>query len=236
MSVDDLSDAGNHRALPAPMAGIALWWCSLERPVAEIQRMSAWLSPAELARAARFGTEALRTRYVAGRATLRQLLGERLGLAPEAVPIQRGVRGRPVLDMDGAPDFNVSHTRGRALIAIADGPRIGVDVEHFDRTVAADKLARKFLTPAEAATLAPCDPDERRRLFLRHWTCKEAMSKATGDGLAAPFGRIEVALGTSLRVVGGPPPYTPERWNLHAAAVPEGFLATLAVWRDADAG
>ena len=230
MSVDDLPAAGNPAALRSPVPGVELWWCPLERSAAEIERLSGLLSTAELARAARFGTDALRARYVAGRATLRQLLGQRLAMPPQDVPIRRGARGRPELEFADAPDFNVTHTRGVGLIAIGDVPRIGVDIEHFDRSVAADKLARKFLTPREAETLAPLSPDDRRRAFLRHWTCKEAMSKATGDGLAAPFGKIEIALGTELVVVDGPPPYSPGGWRLEAITVPSGFLATIAVW------
>jgi len=230
VSVDDLPAAGNPAALPSPVPGVELWWCPLERSAAEIEQLSGLLSTAELARAARFGTDALRARYVAGRATLRQLLGQRLAMPPQDVPIRRGARGRPELEFADAPDFNVTHTRGVGLIAIGETLRIGVDVEHFDRSVAADKLARKFLTPREAETLAPLAPDDRRRQFLRHWTCKEAMSKATGDGLAAPFGKIEIALGTELVVVGGPPPYSPGAWRLEAVPVPSDFLATIAVW------
>jgi 4'-phosphopantetheinyl transferase len=230
-----LSGAGNPGpepiALPAPAPGVALWWCALERSPEAIEALALWLSEAELARAARFGTAALRARYVAGRAMLRQLLGARLALPPSRVPIRRGLRGRPELDLPGAPDFNVSNTAGMALIAIAERPRVGVDVEHRERRAAADKLARKFLTATEAAALAHLQPDERRRAFLRHWTCKEAMSKATGDGLAAPFGRIEVEIAPGPRVVGGPAPYGPGDWELHYAAVPADYYATIALWR-----
>jgi 4'-phosphopantetheinyl transferase len=208
-----------------------LWWCPLERSPEAVEQLALWLSEAELVRAARFGTVALRARYVAGRAMLRRLLGEKLSLPPSRVPLRRGLRGRPELDLPDAPDFNVSNTAGMALIAIAEQPRVGVDVEHCERTVAADKLARKFLTATEATALAKLPPDERRQLFLRHWTCKEAMSKATGDGLAAPFGRIEVAIGSTASLVGGPPPYSPGDWELHLAEVPTGFYATVALWR-----
>jgi phosphopantetheinyl transferase len=51
-------------------------------------------------------------------------------------------------------------------------------VERADRDVGADRLALKFLTARERATLEGRDADERRRRFLHYWTCKEAMSKA----------------------------------------------------------
>ncbi|HXX86595.1 MAG TPA: 4'-phosphopantetheinyl transferase superfamily protein [Casimicrobiaceae bacterium] len=193
------------------------------------------LSTEDRARAARFGTEALRQRWIAGRATLRALLGQQLNIDPAAVPLRRGVRGRPELDMPDAPDFNVSHTGSVALIgigvALPPGERIGVDIERADRKVNADGLARRVLTQRERDALAPLDANARRQRFLRLWTCKEAMSKATGDALSAPFRRIDVALGDAIKLNDGPPPYIPERWRLLAVAVPDEFIATVAVWR-----
>ena len=73
---------------------------------------------------------------------------------PRSVTIRRGVRGRPELaDAAARIDFNVTHTRGVALVAIARDvaptTRIGVDIEHADRDVGVDLLARKFLTSRE---------------------------------------------------------------------------------------
>ena len=84
--------------------------------------------------------------------------------------------------------------------------------------------------PPSAATLAPLPESERRKRFLRYWTCKEAMSKATGDGLSAPFRRLELRLAEGIELAGGPAPYRPARWQLSAVDVPPGFLATVALW------
>ena len=242
VSVDDFPTAGNPDlapgdpiALPPVAPGIALWWCPLERTDAEMARLSAWLSPAEHERAARFGTAALQRRWIAGRGALRLLLARTVGIDPGDVALARGTRGRPQLvDASLGGDFNVSHTLAVALVAVARGlpsaTRIGVDIEHQDRGVGADRLAPKFLTPREHATLDPLAADARRQRFLRHWTCKEAMSKATGDGLAAPFGRIDVDIDAGPRLLDGPPPYAPPAWALHAARVPGGYFATVAVW------
>ena len=228
-------------ALPDVAPGVELWWTDLAHDAADIAPVEAWLSPAEQARAARFGTDLLRRKYIAGRTSLRQVLGATLGIEPAAVPIRRGPRGRPELDGTVAPhDFNISHTDGGALIGVArrgpaDRRRIGVDVEREERLVGADRLARKFLSPVEQDSLRGLDADARRRRFLRYWTCKEAMSKATGDGIGAPFGRLTVELEPVPRLAAGPPPYVPGAWQLHAAAVPHGFLATVALWQGDDA-
>jgi len=236
VSVDDFPLPGNARRVQpagAPIDGIELWFAVLAAEEEAYARATSWLAPAEHARAARFGREWLRRRYVIGRALLRGVLGRSLSLPPSAVPIVRGERGRPRLDGIEGIDFNVSHTNDAALVGIARGPRIGVDIERADREVNADGLARKFLTPAERATLAPLGADERRARFLRYWTCKEAMSKATGDGISAPFRRIEVDLGAALRLLAGPAPYAPDRWRLHAVDARDGYFATLALWSPA---
>ena len=234
MSVDDFRSPGNPEGAPvelgSPAADVALWWATLAASDDEVARVSGWLAPAEHARAARFGREILSRRYILGRALLRWVLGNALGLTPPAVPIVRGERGRPRLATDVGIDFNVSHTRDVALIGIARAGRIGVDVERADRDVRADGLARKFLTAAEQATLTPLPEAERRARFLRYWTCKEAMSKATGDGLSAPMPCLEVRLTDGIELALGPGPYEPARWRLHAVDAPDGYLATLAIW------
>jgi len=224
------------RELPAPAEGISLWWCELERTPTELAAIARTLSATEIARAARFGTDALRHRWIAGRAALRQVLAMTLGIAPSEVAIRRGVRGRPELTEGGARiDFNVSHTRGVALMAIAHdaapATRIGVDIEHTEREVGVDMLEKKFLAPPERDRIAGLSPDLRRRQFLRYWTCKEAMSKATGDGIIAPFRELEVELGDSPRLRAGPPPYVADDWSLVDAAVSAEWFATVAIWR-----
>lgn len=216
-------------AVPAP--GVEAWYCELARSATRVDELRACLAPAEHARAERFGQPGLRDRYIVGRATLRHLLGARMALAPKDVDIQRGHRGRPhVPDADGL-DFNVSHTGSHALIGIAALGRIGVDIEHAARQLNVEGVSRKFMAPAEQAMLAALEPDLRRRTLLRLWTCKEAMSKATGDALSAPFRRIDIALSDDTRVVGGPPPYAPSRWALHAMRAPGDHLATIALWQ-----
>jgi 4'-phosphopantetheinyl transferase len=214
--------------------GIALWWCDLDARAARATSLAQTLSAAERERAARFGTAALRDRWIAGRTALRDLLADVLGTSPADVPLRRGRRGRPELAIAGAPDFNVSHTRGAAVIAIGSrvepGVRIGVDVERADRAVDMDRLARKFLAPRERSAIAALDPDARRARFLRLWTFKEAMSKATADGLIAPFRELDVECDPP-RLVAGPGRYSPSQWRLFAPGVATDYFAALALWR-----
>jgi hypothetical protein len=47
--------------------------------------------------------------------------------------------------------------------------------------------------------------------------------------------RLEVVVDHALRLATGPPPYTPADWTLLAAAVPDDYVATVALWRAAEA-
>src|SRR5450631_3824477 len=105
--------------LPSPAPDISLWLCLLDRPPPEVEALAQTLSQQEHARAARFGTDLLRRRWIAGRATLRRVLGRSLGIEPHAVALQRGVRGRPEIAGMRDIDFNISHTEGIALMGIA---------------------------------------------------------------------------------------------------------------------
>lgn len=232
--------------LPAPAPGVALWWCALDVPAALLRAFESWLSDSERARAARFGTAILRDRYIVGRASLRSVLGMTIGMHPASVPIVSGERGRPRLagsghagtdapSLDGTGvavlDFNISHTAGVAMIGITSGVRIGVDIERQDRAINAAGIARKFLSAAERADLAALSADAVRQRILELWTCKEAMSKATGDALSAPFAVMSVDFAGGPRLDDGPMPYVPARWELRSASVPAGYVATVALWR-----
>jgi len=230
-------------SMPLPAHPIALakaspvldaWTCDLARSATDIETLASALSADEQGRAARFGRTELRDRYIVGRATLRVLLAARLGVGPRDVVIVRGRRGRPHVANAQALDFNVSHTDGIALFGITEGQRIGVDIEHSERKVNVDGVARKFMSAREQAQLAGLDADARRRALLRLWTCKEAMSKATGDALSAPFRGMDVSIGTTLRLEDGPPPYAPAHWRLVTLEVPGGYLATAALWHEKD--
>ena len=217
--------------LIAPAAGVRLWWCVLDASEQRLRACDGYLSDAERARASRFGHPSLRDRYVVGRGSLRVLLGRELAVAPGEVPIVRGTRGRPQLAGDAKLDFNVSHTGSVAIVGMSRGGRIGVDVERLDRAINVAGIARKFLSAAERDAIAAVDAEAARCTVLTLWTVKEAMSKATGDALSAPFSSIDVDLRSGPVLRNGPGAYRPERWSLFAVTVPQGHVATLAVWR-----
>jgi 4'-phosphopantetheinyl transferase len=176
------------------------------------------LSPDELARAERFHFARHRDRFVAARALLRLLAGRYVGIPAREVRFNYGRRGKPCLHPSLAgPNrlrFNVSHSDGLALLAFGWDSELGVDIE-IERTLRDwESIAERYFTAGERAALGQLPSAERDRAFLRAWTRKEALFKATGDGLS--------------RALDGQPEDS-GRWWLEDLDPAPGFAAALVV-------
>jgi 4'-phosphopantetheinyl transferase len=148
----------------------------------------ALLDEEEQVLAARFAVAERRRQFVITRGALRLLLAPHLGQPAPALRFARGPHGKPFAVVDGAAsdvEFNVSHSAGRGLIAIARAP-VGVDIEFLGREADFSLVARGVLTAAEQAALERSAGAERAELFYRLWTQKEALIKAKGTGFACP--------------------------------------------------
>lgn len=127
-----------------------------------------------------------------GEPQARAWLAARLGLAAEALALTRDAHGRPTLAATGH-DCNWSHSGPWLLVALAEGARVGVDLELRRPRPKALEIARRYFHPGEAAALAALGAEARGPAFLRLWCAKEALLKALGRGLAHGLHRFEVA-------------------------------------------
>ena len=95
------------------------------------QRLDSILDDDERARAARFVFPHDGRRYVAAHAALRLVLAHYLDEDPRRLRFERGTHGKPRLACRTAGDYeiNLSHSGGRALIAVARAREVGVDIE-----------------------------------------------------------------------------------------------------------
>lgn len=157
--------------------------------------LAALLNAAERARAARFAFEEDREAYVAAHALLRAELSRRAGGAPQDWRFAAARRGKPFLvDPPGDLRFSMTHTRGMVAVALTEAIEIGVDVEPANRRAESMKLAERFFAPEEAALLRALEGEARRDAFFAIWTLKEAVVKATGEGLFRPLDSFVISL------------------------------------------
>ncbi|MFN7783918.1 MAG: 4'-phosphopantetheinyl transferase family protein [Lysobacterales bacterium] len=118
-------------------------------------------------------------------ALLRAALAPYAGLPAAALRFGREPRGRPFLLESALPalQFSLSDTVGGCLLAVANGLRIGVDLERVDRRMPALRLARRYFAASEFDALSALPGHLHEPAFLHAWTAKEAACKATGSGL-----------------------------------------------------
>ncbi len=170
--------------VPQVRAGEVHVW-QVRIPAASAAADAHLLSSEERARANAFRFERDRARYCTARAELRRLLGAQLSTSPGALTFRTGPADKPYLveaDPSGL-QFNVSHSHEVALIALARGREVGVDVEYGRANIDTVDIAERFFTPEEATEVRRAIGLARDRVFLACWTRKEAVMKALGLGL-----------------------------------------------------
>ena len=109
---------------------------------------------------------------------VRHLLAYALGYHPD---LATGVHGKPYL-VDRRCEISLTHTQGAVACALSENP-VGIDLEHPRKVN--PKLSVRFLTEREQAKVKNASD------FLRIWTCKEALLKREGNGMAVPLNRLE---------------------------------------------
>jgi 4'-phosphopantetheinyl transferase len=150
------------------------------------------LSEDERARAAKFRFDHDRKRFKSGRTALRLLLAGYLKANPEKIEFSYGPAGKPAVN-GATVSFNLAHSGPQALLAIAFGQQIGVDVELIRELPDLASLAQYSFSPGEFQRWQSLPEDQKVRAFYRCWTRKEAYLKAIGEGIAHRLQKFEVA-------------------------------------------
>ena len=91
--------------------------------------------------------------------------------------------GKPYLKDYPSLFFNLSHTDNLILIAISNSP-VGVDVEKNERNADKEAIIKHFFSKKEQLTFFSLPEEQRQLAFVKGWTRKEAILKATGEGLS----------------------------------------------------
>lgn len=157
----------------------------------------------EAARIARHVKADDRAARTAAWSLARTLLGTALGLAPAAVPVVRGANGRPGLGVTSDLDFNLTHSGSWVAVGMARGGTIGVDVEKARGLDLWIRLAPDFMHDADRARWSALPEADRAPSALRQWCGKEAVLKATGEGLAGDARGVRLPEGGGLVVRAG---------------------------------
>jgi 4'-phosphopantetheinyl transferase len=166
-----------------------LWWVRPEDFQASPAAL-ALLNAEERQQQQRYIPPAKRHEYLVTRVLVRSVLGEMLGIVPEALQFVQNECGRPALAPDSSTTplyFNLSHTDGLVVCLVSTTHEVGVDTELLSRAPRLLALAPNVFAPQELGDLAALPADQQAQRAVHLWTLKESYIKARGMGLALPL-------------------------------------------------
>ncbi len=173
--------------VPIERGIVDVWSCTLQASPDLLASCRAWLSEDEGARAARFVRPEDQVHFALAHGGLRAVLARYLAVEPATLRFQIGPTGKPaLLGQARAGDhlhFNLCHSHGRMLVAVAHGHEVGVDLEQVRENVEVLKLAERFYTAAEYEWMKSQAPSDHALQFYRLWVGKEAVLKGQGIGI-----------------------------------------------------
>lgn len=175
-----------------PENEIHIWQVELSDvdPGALTQQALAWLQAKEIVRYERLVQQRHRLEFLLGKWLTRICLSEYTGLAMGDWQFTYNAYGKPQpregLDAQ-APFFNLSHSHGRAVLAVSRTPELGVDIEFTGRKRRVTQIAHRYFAEEEIQALLALPHADQPSLFYELWSLKEAYIKARGLGFAIPL-------------------------------------------------
>jgi 4'-phosphopantetheinyl transferase len=204
---------------------IHVWCASLNDFHGALSRFDAVLSAHERTRASKFHFAGDRDRFIARRGILRKLLARYLHQDAGTIEFSLGRFGKPYIDgQDGGCrlHFNASHSGALAVYTITNASPVGVDVERLREIPELDAIASRVVAPGEGRRLTALPRKRQLEEFFAGWTWKEAVLKASGEGIGAHFGARD-----------GVRPCVPSDWRFQRLWPAPGYVGALAYRHDA---
>jgi len=215
---------------------IDIWLCDLKQLSGDINNFYSILSEDERERADKLKIEDKKQQYIITRGALRQRLGLLTDIEPEDFVFKILEHGKPVLANNhqfADITFNVSHSNDLALIAIAQGQSVGIDIEKINYESNHQALMTRFFSKAEQSEFLIMPETNKARAFCACWTRKEAFIKAIGDGVSYGLDNFDVTV--------DPENQTPEiklhkpsdeTWSAITLPINDEYMACLVSDRD----
>jgi 4'-phosphopantetheinyl transferase len=212
---------------------IHLWWARTDLPELDLALLESFLSDDEKNRAGRFHFPHHRTRFIAAHGCLRSILGSYLDMAPDAIKLLNGPKGKPFLEKTGQDTdlhFSLSHSNDAAFIGIALDRRIGVDIEHIRPLANMESIAGRYFSENELLEIQNAPENVRAQVFFQYWTMKEAYLKATGTGLLGlqeiPVMQDQIDIYSPTAIVADA---SDKPWSIQPLHPTPGYSASVAV-------
>ncbi|MES2266679.1 MAG: 4'-phosphopantetheinyl transferase superfamily protein [Bacteroidota bacterium] len=200
---------------------VHIWRINISQNIKRLEQFEALLTADEMLRAGKYKQQKDTYRFIVSRGAQRIILGRYLNQEPAQLQFILSDNKKPhLVGVDGnIINYNLSHSGDWVILAIAATP-VGADVEVIDAAFPFhDILPDNF--SEEEATFIGTSPDK----FFMLWTRKEAILKATGQGLGDHLNLTPALDGEHLldaSLIGAD-----KNWLLNSFALCPGYIATV---------
>lgn len=152
--------------------------------------------------------------WVGADVTAPTVLARYLDEEADTLRFDRRPDGKPFLVDHPALCFNLSHSGALVAVAVAE-QEVGVDIEQLRPIAHEMGVAKRIMAPDELARYEALDGTARTHCLLWAWSRKEALVKATGEGIRRSLQEVRCE------------PRPDDRWQVVDLDVP-GFAAAVA--------
>jgi len=184
------------------------------------------LSTNERLRAARLRQQKDRVRWLEAHCATRRILALELRVDPRYLEFDETDAGKPFLARPAQGlEFNLSHSGGHGLVAVAKDRHVGVDIEVRRSLSDILELAHQIASPDEAQLFEQVSTQEVHSIFFDLWTRKEAVLKAAGRGFLVDPRQVAVGIGPGRSYIN----FDDRVWTVESLAVSPGVAAATAI-------
>nr|WP_067057733.1 4'-phosphopantetheinyl transferase superfamily protein [Mucilaginibacter sp. L294] len=200
---------------------VHVWRINIRQNLKQLEQFETLLTPEETLRAGKYKQQKDTYRFIVSRGAQRFILGRYLNTPPAQLQFTLGDNKKPYLVSNNGAilHYNLSHSGDWIVLAIAQLP-VGADVEFVDPVFPFQDILEENFSKEEVDYIGT-SPER----FFTLWTRKEAILKATGQGLGdhlkiTPSLNGEHVLDSSL--IG-----TDKNWLLHSFNIAPGYISTV---------
>lgn len=176
---------------------IHIWINYLNVHEARIKHLYPLLSIEEKERSERFKFYKHRKAFIASHGFMHMVLAYYIDTSKSGIHFTHTEYGKPFIKQQQNPDniqFNLSHSKNMAILAVCKNNAVGIDMEYAQRKTDWLSISKRFFTESEQQKLFKLPEDLQKNAFYQVWTRKEAHMKVTGKGLSLAPTQFEVSI------------------------------------------
>jgi 4'-phosphopantetheinyl transferase len=191
-----------------------------------LQAFYATLNPGETERGNKYFQQKDRHRFIISRGAQRNILARYLNKPPAHIQFGIGTNKKPYLAGINGPcmQYNITHAGQWVMLAVTNAD-VGADVEYIDPAFMYRDILEEHFNAAEIAFINAQDSVAR---FFKLWTRKEALLKATGQGLGEHL-KITASL-DGEHILPNALLGAEKNWQVSSFDLPDGYIASIATW------